>query len=79
MLQADDDTAEDRKRWMQQGVSQRSVREPSDINCVTQLPDAVGGASYVPPPGFDCEPVQGPTAALLLCPYPLDRLAQHDL
>jgi hypothetical protein len=53
----DEATAEDRRRWMQQGVATRPVREPSELTCVTELPAAVGGAAYVPPAGFDCEPL----------------------
>jgi hypothetical protein len=55
--QEDDAAAADRRKWMQQGVATRPVREPSEVTCVTELPQAVGPA-YVPPAGFDCEPVR---------------------
>lgn len=50
--------ATDSRKWMQQGVATRPLREPSEVTCVTDLPQAVG-AAYVPPAGFDCEPVIG--------------------
>ena len=55
--QEDDAAAADRRKWMQQGVATRPVREPSEVTCVTELPQVVG-AAYVPPAGFDCEPVR---------------------
>jgi hypothetical protein len=54
--QEDEAAAADRRKWMQQGVATRPVREPSEVTCVSELPQV--GAAYVPPAGFDCEPVR---------------------
>ena len=58
MLALENDSG-DRQRWMQKGVShQPAERDVNDLSCVSELPDAVGSyAEYVPPEGFDCEPV----------------------
>ena len=56
---AEDHDDSDRHKWMQKGVSEQlAERDVSELACVSELPEAVGGyAEYVPPDGFDCEPV----------------------
>jgi hypothetical protein len=53
---------EDRHRWLQKGVAEQPAeRQVSELACVTaaELPEVVAGSAYVPPAGFDCEPVPG--------------------
>lgn len=68
MLALENDSG-DRQRWMQKGVShQPAERDVNDLSCVSELPDAVGSyAEYVPPEGFDCEPVKWTHGESVVC------------
>ena len=45
-------------RWLQKGVAEQPAERQMACVAAAELPEVVAGSEYVPPAGFDCEPVR---------------------
>jgi hypothetical protein len=60
------ETFSDRNKWLQQGVvNNRPTRQRDDLTCVVDLPEALGSSEYIPPDGFDVDPVSQSARTLI--------------
>lgn len=70
--QADDQDDGSQVRWIIRHMDgkerEAAVRKSSELTFVSELPEAVVGGAYVPPEGFDCEPVCQPAQPFWVLP-----------